>query len=100
MTKPCYDKWWEWSHCIECAMCSGEYDCNYHDQFTPDEAEAEKERAAEEVKNRLEPAHDFSDPMDAIRYGMTPFRAINDYYQPIQVRKPEKRYKDILKITY
>lgn len=59
MIKPCYDKWWEWSCCIECAMCCGENDCKYHDQFTPDEAEAEKDRAVEEVKKRLEPAHDF-----------------------------------------
>lgn len=47
-----------------------------------------------------DPSHDFSDPMDAIRYGMTPFRALHDLREPIQIRKPTRQYRDILKKAY
>ena len=55
MTKPCCDKWWEWSHCIECAMCCGEDGCEYHETFE-DYGEKDKEDAVQEVERRLEPA--------------------------------------------
>lgn len=55
--KPCYDKWWEWSHCIECAMCSGENACDYHETFK-DYGEEDKEKAVEEVERRLKPAEE------------------------------------------
>lgn len=53
------------------------------------------DRITGEVKN--EPDHFHSDGMDAIRYGMTPFRAIDDYFKPIQVNKPKRQYRDILR---
>lgn len=44
-----------------------------------------------------EPEHTYSDPMDALRYGMTPFRALDELHQPFVLPKPRRPYRDILR---